>query len=150
MNDTITTDNSKPVPVGISGWLILPAIGLILSPILYCANIALLIRLLPQFPDMGQRSLIIVNAIGVAILLILTVAAAIQFFRKKCTAPAAIIRLMVIQLVLLLLLIFISAVTGPDVLMKDYFWSFAKSLVFSIIWILYFKESKRVKATFTK
>ena len=150
MNDKITVDDSKPAPVGISGWLILPAIGLILAPILYLINIALLIRLLPQFSDMGQRSLVIVNTAGIAVLLILTVATAIKFFGRKSTAPAAVIRLMIIQLLLLLILIVVSTATGPDLLLKDYYRGFVRSLMFSIIWILYFKESKRVKATFTK
>lgn len=136
--------------MGLSGWLILPAIGLILGPPLSGVYLVQLILLLPQLQEVGPRSLIITNATGIFILFVLTIVAAYKFFRKKRSAPATIITLLIVQLALQILLIFISAITGPEELHKEYFRGAGKSIFYAGVWIMYFRESKRVKATFTK
>ena len=150
MNDPANADNPKPAPEGISGWLILPAIGLILGPILYCVTIILLLQLLPQFSDIGQRCLIVLNVIGSVFLFILTIMVALRFFRKMRTTPRLYITLLLCNLALQILLILISAVTGPEEMHKHYFQGIGKAIFLAGVWIVYFKESKRVKATFIK
>ena len=150
MNDTTNIENPKPPPEGIYGWLILPAIGLILALILDCVAIFLLLQMLPQFSDIGQRSLIIVDIAGSAFLFILTIKVALNFFRKMKSAPRLYIALLLSNLALQILLIFISAVTGPEEMHKHYFKGIGRAIFLAGVWIFYFKESKRVKATFTK
>jgi hypothetical protein len=144
------TPNAVNGPVGIGGWLILPAIGLILAPI----GQALIV--LGAFALAHQQStapaaaaafqkFAIINAIyGVYILI-----AAFMFFGKKRIAPA----MMICAYLAGILLCFMSSVlAGPISSTATNSGSdgaaLGRSVIVALIWIPYFSMSKRVKNTF--
>lgn len=135
--------------VGIRGWLILPAIGLVLSLII--APIGLIAGLAQMKSEYAAYSApaILVNA-GLYIYLWV---AAIRFFKKRVAAPQTMISFMIARIVasVVLFLLGLAVVGGDDalkivVLLRAN--NFVAQGIAAAIWIPYFKISKRVKATF--
>ncbi len=128
---------AKPEKIG--GWLILPAIGLILGCILSILGCILSIGdiLVKMYiPSEIQTIKIIFDIILTAFLIYVT----IRFFKKKHDAPELMILLMIITIIfdLIMLLIF----------RENYGQALICNILSAIIWILYFSVSKRVKRTF--
>src|SRR5690349_8981139 len=87
---------ASPGPRGIGGWLILPAIGIVLYPIPPLAAVAELAEILGQLPS----GTLLYGFIWVEVIVNVALAAfgvkvAFDFFRKKRQAPANYIALMV-------------------------------------------------------
>jgi len=124
---------------GIAGWLLLPAIGLIISPI------SAAVHIFKDSKALAQVAPEYVNAVhcGIAknfILMGFGLIVAVLFFQKQRKAP---------QMYMLLIL----ANVGLSVLVLTQGGeSFLKPVLYSVflacIWIPYFITSKRVKATF--
>ena len=134
----IWTSKRRPSS-GIAGWLLLPAIGLALSPIIAVVVIIVDLRSLPRIRDIyveAVRAGIFRNGVLGAF----ASYAAYCFFRKKENAPQIIIWLL------------FASVGLSVALMWQYGEIFAKSFIIAaiqaVIWIPYFLTSKRVKATF--
>jgi hypothetical protein len=149
-------------PSGIGGWLILPAIGLVLTPIVLLKG---LVELLPVFdPEIWQQltepgadsyhplwaTVVIYELLANVGFLVFTLWLGFLFVRKSSRTPAVFIAWLAIniaiQLVDLLLGAQIPAVAEESA--SGYVELF-RSLVQAIIWIPYFIRSERVRNTFT-
>ncbi len=134
---------------GIGGWLILPAIGLVLSPFL--GIIGLLISL-SSF-DVNYAAYSMPSLIVNAALLVWLCVLAVQFFKKKRTLPNNFIRFMISRTVASLILFIwgILILGSTDELFLISLLranNFIAQGIAAAIWIPYFKLSKRVMLTF--
>lgn len=146
---------SRPAdgPQGLGGWLILPMIGLVLSPILWAATIgidalALVAPADPNNPDPPGLATILVIEIGIAALMfLLTIYAAILFFGKRSSLPGVMTLLYGSQVVVsIIMLVMVSNVV--DEVPADTYRDVTRSVMAACIWIPYFRVSKRVRNTF--
>jgi Protein of unknown function (DUF2569) len=134
---------------GIRGWLLLPAIGLVLTVVVGGAGLVAMLRAnatLATSRYAGLYTLELFAQIGV---LILSVYATIRFFDKKRDAPAAVIRLLVANVAVSALLLAIELSAGVAVLAVENVRALVQGGIAAAIWIPYFRVSERVKATFT-
>ncbi len=119
---------------GISGWLLIPVIGLVIVLIIYLFDIFSLLF----FPyDNNLIGLFLIIDIGLFVLgiYILTLV-----FKKKKETPSFFI---------IYLWISVGAVLFLSIITKDST-GLLGGIIKAIIWTLYFKKSKRVKNTFMK
>lgn len=136
--------------VGIEGWLVLPAIGFVLAPII---SVVALIAAAVLFSDVeaagygGIYALELLVQVG---LLAFLIYAATRFFGKKSNAPSVIITLLIVSLGTSVLLLVIELGAGAEVFAIETGKQLVREVVGSAIWIPYFRVSKRVKATFVK
>ncbi len=140
-------------PVGIGGWLIIPAIGLPLSVLLNAfaltkEGVLVLSRLL-QGQGIGLTAAESFGLVCTLIQLVLVSIASSLFFAARASAPTAFIISMVASLLLhsvdiMLTLAWIGLfdwrVLPP--------WGCAYAVV--TLWIVYFRKSKRVRNTFVR
>ena len=135
-------------PRGIGGWLTIPAIGLVLAPIISTISFVLgfdVIRsVTPELlSDARLWATIAIDVTGI----IATITVAILFFQKRRIAVPAIVILMVIMIVASAVQLFLSNAIFGETSPRD-----AKpivhSLVFAAVWIPYFGRSRRVENTF--
>lgn len=133
---------------GIGGWLIIPAIGLILGPIFSVVQLFISLNLISNFsPELFNNPLFWISALINIAIIIFAIIVAFFFFKKRNIAVKLIIWFMVAgilsSLVQFILLSFIFNETNYDDLMP-----FIHACVYGAIWIPYFMKSKRVKNTF--
>lgn len=135
---------------GIYGWLLIPAIGLILSPI---KSSFLLVWSFKQLqlnaPELLDNLLVWSLFVIDIFMIVFTLIVAVLFFSKKHIAVSAIISLMSLSIVFT----FVQSVINIQ-LFQEFDYSFVQpvmhALVYALIWIPYFLKSKRVKNTFRK
>ena len=162
---------------GIGGWLILPAIGLVVTPLMLIYTIIQGMAGMSQLekiagsgmniPTGDMRTLIVVEIVGNSLLLIFLLVVAVAFFKKSKRAPG------LFMTFLLALLIFaavdylvaesavngfitaLSAKTGDKSILRELdsieyesIQQISRAVLSCAIWIPYFQKSKRVKATF--
>ena len=145
----MTTENQteeieeKPVPSGIGGWLILPAIGLVLAPILWTLGLIVMAFAIPEYPI-----IIPLNMVLGILLLGLLIWTAIQFFRKKKNAPKLMIACLIAKPAMTAILFAVATILKDYEFAADYRGELVQVLIISAIWGRYFNVSKRVKATF--
>jgi hypothetical protein len=138
----------KQEALAIGGWLVLPAIALILSPIITISGFVISFVLMENTVDAGLLDhLYFASSIDVGIL-IFVIFAATRFFKKKANTPTVMIAFLIFQVLVLAVcsVIFLFAEAGT--LVSSFIREFALALIAAIIWIPYFKVSKRVKETF--
>lgn len=158
-NDATVNDKQY---VGIRGWLILPAVELVLNFIYVILSLVWIINGISSLSRIGRQSDQIMNiaqlfVLTSALCLVLSVFliyVATRFFGKRRNAPSMMICWFVLSVILsgFMCLVFNHfAATGSEFLKsisaevnKHFLTSFIKAL----IWIPYFRVSKRVKATF--
>src|SRR4030042_4648624 len=91
--EQVTAQTEEVVgPSGIGGWLILPAIGLILSPFLTISTIATDIDYLDSYSR--YAGLVTGELVILCVLLIFQIFVAVNFYRKKKSAPKLMIYLL--------------------------------------------------------
>ena len=135
-------------PVGIGGWLILPAITLILGVIISVIGLGMSFEAYPHVVRAGYGGYFALNIMIDIGLFVYLLIATVLFFRKKASAPAAIIGLMITQIITSTVLLVIAlGAEASDFAIEDGKALF-RSIVGSAIWIPYFRISQRVKATF--
>lgn len=135
-------------PQGIGGWLILPAIQLVTTPLVASLTIISSLRYLGH-PKVGGLLLgeVLVRALFVAF----NVVVASYFFRKKRVAIALMLAFYASSAVLEIgSEVLASAVRDALGTGKEAGSGRTGGLGGSVIWFVYFLVSKRVKATFTK
>jgi hypothetical protein len=139
-------------PSGIGGWLILPAIGIVVAPIWFAMNV---FDYFPGFELLEPGTLVhamtmveILGLIGFAILGTLT---AVQFFTYKRSAPRLYRTFMVGQLLFLVGEYWAAAILlGRPMFDASSGFAIGKWLVACLIWIPYFLYSARVRNTFVR
>jgi hypothetical protein len=146
----------------IGGWLILVAIGLLVSPLLILINLG--INILPTFEPTLWRVLtapgtkayhplsgpiMVFEAIGNIALLCLSAYAIVCFFRKSRSFPTLMISILLIlpAYLLLDLVLMVQIPIVAESVPKGFYW-FVGATISSGIWVPYFRNSNRVKATF--
>ena len=150
---------------GIRGWLILIAIGIIVSPL------RILILVIPLYADIFKNgawdllttpgneayhplwSLIIMGEIAInAIFIIGWITIAFFFFLKKRIFPKLYIGMLLFTLTFIVLDAYAIKAVLPDdpVFDPDTLKELIRTLGASLVWIPYMLISKRVKATFVK
>jgi hypothetical protein len=134
-------------PENIGGWLILPAIGLILGGILSVIGILVSLGLASDLPSRYQ-GIFVLNLLFDLGLTAFLIYAAVRFFGKRRNTPATMIALMIAGIVVNALLLAINIGADAEPFAIECGKALAKGLVGAIIWIPYFLVSKRVKRTF--
>ena len=134
--------------VGIRGWLILPAIGLVLGPI---GGVIGLLAASGNYSDVARAGYGAIYALELVVItgmIALTIYAATLFFRKRSNAPRTVITLIVVNLVASGVVLVIALGAGAEVFAAATGKQLARDTFNAAIWIPYFLVSRRVKATF--
>ena len=144
----INTTEVKPQLAGIGGWLVLPAIGLVLGIIIAIISIVISFSMFSDVSRAGYGGLYtleILVAFGFFIFLIYN---ATRFFGKKINAPFMMIAFMVANVAISGLLLVIDLSAGAEMFAVENGKGLLRGIISAAIWIPYFRVSKRVKATF--
>ena len=153
-NETTPTPSSHG-PTGIGGWLVLPAIGLVLSPCLTLGGIFEVVNVLQsgELDSVGSRAtglestLLALSAVDVGFL-IFQIYVAVEFFMKRPFVPALIILYLSLNVVLTAISVgWTMSIIGWH---ADFGTELARALLTAAIWIPYFVFSKRVHNTFAR
>ena len=140
----------KPEPKGIAGWLIIPAIGLVLAPIKSAAMLFMGLSMIQSFaPELTSDPRLWLSGLIDIAMIIATVIVAVLFFKRRQVAVRAIIALMLASVVANLVQVLLNAAMFKEVDV-DTIKPVIHACVFGAIWIPYFLKSKRVKNTFTE
>ena len=139
---------------GIGGWLILPAIGLAISPFLSLhgifTDILLLtgehLSLFANHPSL--TSLLIFEVIISASFLAAVICLNILFYTKKRLFPKCIIAFYAAQCFLMLADHLATSAVFPSVNLSANVITVVRSFIVAVVWIPYFLNSQRVEATF--
>lgn len=153
-----------PALEGIRGWLVLPAIGVALSPLVAVVTLAM---------GLDAYSLASWNALGtpggdsyhalwiplllfeltVALgLLVLSVLVAVLFFQRRRRAPLLYVVLMATSVAAALLSLIVTArIPGAFEAITEQEWKdLARTAIAACVWIPYFLVSRRVRSTFIR
>lgn len=146
----MTTDASGPVRP-LTGWLILPAIGMVLAPFTLLASLVEYRDVLPVVPAGSRLYGLVIVDIGMTVAFAVFAAiTAVLFFGRRAIAPTLFIALLLGESAWLALTVIIFVV-GYDVPVVDAgLAGLGRILIASAIWVPYFLVSKRVKNTFTR
>jgi hypothetical protein len=141
--------NEPVIYSSIGGWLIVVAIGLLVSPvgILYFvfAEIIPGFRAVPLSEVSGSFKFYLGLNLGLNLLLFAyVIVAAVLFFQRRRIVPRLIISLYVLNLLFVLLDRFVFMTASGD----QWMFGIVSGVVSALIWIPYFLISKRVRATF--
>jgi hypothetical protein len=152
INMTSSETSPDKLVAGIGGWLILPAIGIVLSPIIL---VGLVILDWPTFDLVASgtdiHNFLIFEALGTMAFAGFASYVAIKFFQKKSTAPNLFIAYILGSLIFFILYDLIAASffsvpffdTGTA-------WRLFRDIISAGIWVSYFNMSRRVRNTFTQ
>jgi len=153
MNETIQTPISSTgtnALYGIRGWLIIPAIGLILAPLKSAIMLVLGLLILKTVqPDLLSKSLLWFNGLIDIAMILATIIVAVLFFSRRRVAVKAIIALLTASIVANIFQLMINTILFNEILDASVK-SVLHACVFAAIWIPYFIRSKRVKNTFVE
>jgi hypothetical protein len=144
------SSNVDPKLVGIEGWLVLPAIGLILGPIVAVVSLVIALGLFEDVSDAGYGGLYLFNILVSVGLLTLLIYAATRFFGKRANAPSVMITLLMVQVVAAVVCLVLALMAEAESFAVEDGKALIRGLIGAAIWIPYFRVSKRVKATFVK
>src|SRR3989344_3371696 len=136
---------------GISGWLILPAIGLVIAPLLIFSSF--FTTFLPLFSDgsfenirqtsPGLANLVIFEMVFNSILIVALIYLNVIFYQKKKFFPRYFIMYLIVSVAFVFIDYFIAVSVSSSVDTSD----LGRPLIGAFIWIPYFLKSKRVKAS---
>jgi hypothetical protein len=150
-------------PKGFGGWLLLPAIGLSCLPIRDGAM--LYTEIIPSFnPDIWKPlttpgsdvyhplwgPIIIFDALSTSLLILFSIVVLYFFYKKKAIAPTLVIILFAVFAILAGLELLSTQLipTIEEEFVSQTWATFIWQVIFSLLWIGYFRKSKRVKNTF--
>lgn len=151
-------------PVGIGGWLLIPAFGLLSTPFIHLYVLAQLARLADasawqMFPmsisesyrEWASPALLLLIG-GGGLLFVYAIALALLFFKRRSSVPALYVAFLWIFLAYLILFLGAEAMAGisKSITMTTVAGTFVRSFLSSSLWTAYFIRSDRVKATFVR
>jgi len=145
--DVPTPENPTVTLEKIGGWLVLPAIGLVLGGILSVIGILVSLGLASDLPSQYQ-GIFVLNLLFDVGLTVFLIYAAVRFFGKRRNAPTVMIALMIAGIVVNGLLLAINIGADAEPFAIECGKALASGIIGAIIWIPYFVVSKRVKRTF--
>ena len=134
--------------VGIRGWLFLPAIGFFLGPIISVVSIIAAFGLFSRVQSAGYGGVYALELVVEVGMFAFLIYCAIRFFGKKSNAPSAIIALFIASIGASVLLIIIELAAGAEIFATATGKQLIREVIGAAIWIPYFRNSRRVKATF--
>lgn len=137
-----------PKLVGIGGWLVLPAIGFVLGPIVGVVGLIAAFALFSDVDRSGYGGIYALELLVQVGLLGFFLYAATRFFGKRTNAPSVIITLFVVSLGASVVLLVIELGAGAEEFAIETGKQLVREVIGAAIWIPYFRVSKRVKATF--
>ncbi len=149
-SDLAEIGDIDPKLSGIGGWLILPAIGLVLGPIIGVIGLIASIGLYSDVARAGYGDVYALEIIVLLGLLAFTIYAAVLFFQKKGEAPKTMILLYSISLGASAVLLGVELSSGAEMFAAETGKQLVRDIVAAAIWIPYFRVSKRVKSTFVR
>lgn len=159
----LSEQESESENAGIRGWLLLPALAVIINPfkIIYSLYSDILPSLsLPVWNQLTQTDsefyhaawapILILETLGNLGLLFFASAITVLFFQKRRTLPKFYISFLTLSLVFVLIdhLTLMNFKPVADQLTSADTLNTTRTTVSSLVWIAYFMTSKRVKATF--
>ena len=143
---------------GISGWLILVAIGLVVAPfvMLYTVvtvNIPFLYQakhqtFLANHPALA--ALLLFEVVSNTVFILCVAALNYLFFTRRKGFPAYFILYMAVHFLVLLIDTLVAHALAPTAKLDSSFASLARTLVSGLVWIPYMLVSRRVKLTFVR
>lgn len=135
-------------PKGIGGWLILPMLGTLTSPLFVLHGIVEIVPALERDITTGLRILLISEIIFNSCLVVGWVVAAVWLFKHKRSFPSLFITMLVVSMAGMLVDALIAVSIFEAQLAPDDYRSVARGLVSLLIWAPYMAKSKRVRNTF--
>ena len=150
-NDSGNNSKSEDVDAklaGIGGWLILPAIGLVLGPIIGVIGLIAAFGMYSKVERAGYGGIYALELMVVLGFLVFTIYAAVLFFQKKRNAPRTIIILLVASIAASVVLLVIELGAEAEVFAIETGKQLVREIIGASIWVPYFRASERVKATF--
>ena len=140
---------SSRKPAGIEGWLLLPAIGLVLAPIKGAVMLFITWRLVQLVqPELARDPRFWISGLLDGAVIVALLGVSIVFFKKRRAAVSAMIALMVALVVTDLVQAALSAamLKGAEPAQPV---MPVRQFIYAAIWIPYFRRSARVRNTFT-
>jgi hypothetical protein len=147
-SDVVVVTGTAAESAGIGGWLILPAFGLVLAPIMTIIDVILSIQLMPDVQRAGYGGIHAVNILAEMGMLGFLIYAATRFFGKRADAPRTMIALYVAQLAVAAALLCVEVAADAVPYAAESGKALVKNGIGAAIWIPYFRNSRRVKDTF--
>jgi len=139
---------------GIEGWLFLPAVSMVTTPVHLAGLILMNINLMnnqllkatfAQFP--GLRAALISQTLIMAMYLVLFVYVSFLFFRKKQALPKMIIACLTVHMLIIVANVSWISLFFNEISMTENI-AVITTIFLTAVGIPYFVRSKRVKATF--
>jgi hypothetical protein len=157
--DAMATSAARKEPVGIGGWLILPVIGIFLTPLRALTLIKDYSGLTEAMPYLNpaQKVFVVVEILAnVGFMVVVPVVLLIFLFKRMALFPRVFIAWGLANLAFLVLdligaqLLFgdVLAQTGTPLFDADTIKEFGRSIFLSLVWVPYMARSRRVKNTF--
>ena len=148
MNVTNATDALHTEPKGIGGWLILPMLETLLSPLLALRGIVEIVSAFERDLTPGLKILLIFEIIFNLCLIIGWIVAAVQLFKHKRSFPSLFITMLILSFAGPLVDAFIAVWIFEVQLGPDDYRYLGRGLISLLIWAPYMAKSKRVRNTF--
>jgi transglutaminase-like putative cysteine protease len=152
-------ESPSGAPAGIRGWLLLPALTMVIAPFVFVWAIAAWVPMLnsdswlgivaEEYRSSAQSILMAILIAGVA-LVAGTLLVAVLFFTKRSSAPAAFIVWSWLAVSYWAVVWGLLILSGFEADTADYARQTVRDVLSSVIWTAYMLKSKRVRATFVK
>ena len=133
---------------GIGGWLILPAVGLVVGPVFGVIGVVYALNLYSLAQNSGYGTMYFLELSVNMGAIIFGVYTAMNFFGKKRAVPTIFIAWLTACIVARGALMVIEFGAGAEVLAVESGKKFLRDIVIAALWIPYLKLSTRVKLTF--
>ncbi len=159
MTETDAAVSAERVPEGFGGWLIVPIIGLVVTPlraVFHLADYGELFASTERLPA-GLSAFLMLEFVGnIVFLLVLPIILLVLLFRKSASFPRMFIMWAAGGLAFSVLDLFttqvlfgdILAATGQTPLDAEVIQELIRSIILVVVWIPYMRASRRVANTF--
>lgn len=137
-------------PSGIGGWLILPAIALVITPLVNIVGVVQAANLLGDAVIVpGLQTVLLIEIAGIVALTLGFVFVATRFFRRRVGTPRLFISLLVANLLFILAdAAIVGATLSLPVFDTQTGTGIVRAVIYAAIWVPYMLRSVRVRNTF--